>query len=182
MLGAAATANAATTQVNMYGASAQRDYWNTLGEDFMDSLGCTGYAKTTYSADFYAIKGTGCTVPGITDTVIITYGSVASLEGVKAALNVEPLDDKNNCARDNGPASRQVVKTDSTAVWGGATGITCGDIQLGTSDVEGTSFTQSSTGGINGYNTASFTPPVAPESVDGLVHSMPIMPCRKPVR
>jgi ABC-type phosphate transport system substrate-binding protein len=84
-----------------------------------------------------------------------------------------PLDDKNSCAATNGPAFRQVVKTDSTAVWGGATGITCGDIQLGTSDVEGPSFTQSSTGGINGVGTADFTPPVAPETVDGLVHYQP---------
>jgi hypothetical protein len=178
MLGTAATAQAATEQVNMYGASAQKDYWNKLGSAFMTSLGCTGYSKATYtgSSDFYAIKGTGCTTPGVADEVIITYGSVASLDGIKAAKEVTPLDDKNNCAATYGNQYRQTVNT-ATATWStsgaGSAAITCSDIQLGTSDVEGPSFTQSSTGGINGPGTADFTPPVAAESVVGLINVKP---------
>jgi hypothetical protein len=178
MLGTAATAQAATEQVNMYGASAQLGYWDKLGSAFMTSLGCTGYSKaTTADTNFYAIKGTGCTTTGVADTVIITYGSVSSLDGIKAAKEVEPLDDKNNCAANNTDAYRQVVDTTDpskfTASGTGDTPFTCGDIQLGTSDVEGPSFTQSSTGGLNGPGTEDFTPDCAPEDVTGLLNVKP---------
>jgi hypothetical protein len=178
MLGATATAQAATEQINMYGASAQKEYWDKLGSSFMTSLGCTGYSKATYtgSSDFYAIKGTGCTAAGVADEVIITYGSVASLDGIKAAKEVTPLDDKNSCAATYGNQYRQTVNT-ATATWStsgaGSADITCSDIHLGTSDVEGPSFTQKSTGGLNGPGTVDFTPNVAPENVNGLLNEKP---------
>ncbi|KAF0188072.1 MAG: hypothetical protein FD168_2073 [Desulfobulbaceae bacterium] len=158
--GAAVTAQAADIQVDMYGASAQRDYWKDLGQTFMTKttaqggMGCVSAHKAKKSSNQVVIKGETCTIAG-GDDVYITYGSVASLEGVRAAKEVAPVV-AEACATSNGNAFRTVVKVDSCTypAWpaeGACTATVCSDIELGTSDVEGSSFDQSSKGGIYGH-------------------------------
>ena len=158
--GAAVTAQAADVQVDMYGASAQRDYWKDLGQSFMTAtqatggMGCATAHKAKKSSNQIVIKGDNCSIAG-GDDVYITYNSVASLEGVRAAKEVAPVV-AEACATSNGNAFRTIVKVDSCTypAWpteGTCTATVCGDIELGTSDVEGSSFDQESHGGIYGH-------------------------------
>ncbi len=158
--GAAVTAQAADVQVDMYGASAQRDYWKDLGESFMTAtvanggMGCATAHKAKKDSNKIVIKGETCAIAG-SDDVYITYNSVASLEGVRAAKEVAPVV-AEACATSNGNAFRTIVKVNSCTypAWpaeGTCTATVCGDIELGTSDVEGSSFDQESHGGIYGH-------------------------------
>jgi hypothetical protein len=188
--GAAISANATDIQIDMYGASAQRDYWKELGYDFMtktvgeDGMGCVSAHKSQYDGNFIVIKGETCAYAG-GDDVYITYGSVASIEGVKAAKEVAPIDDKNSCAANNGNAYRQVVNT-ATCTWvpwdttdnvNGVCTKSCNNIELGASDVEGVSFTQKSSGQKFGHlvhsNNTYYSENLTGESVTGLTRKTP---------
>jgi hypothetical protein len=187
--GAAISANAADIQIDMYGASAQRDYWKALGYDFMmkpvseGGMGCTSAHKSQLDSNFIVIKGDTCAYN--TGNVYITYGSVASIEGVKAAKEVAPIDDKNSCAANNGNAFRQVVNVatctwvpwDTTDTVNGVCTKSCNNIELGASDVEGVSFTQSTTGKKFGHlvnsNNTTVTNSFSGESVTGLTRKTP---------
>jgi hypothetical protein len=176
--GSVVTAQAADIQVNMYGASAQRDYWQSLGETFLKDtdtsigMGCASahlaqveYVNTsgvtTIDKNSIAIKGESCSANG-GDDVYITYTAVASLEGIAAANNVAPVVASLQCDGTN-PALRNianVAKCDLTKTWPTAgkcanqadlSQYACADIQLGTSDVEGESFTQISNGNQKGH-------------------------------
>ena len=182
--GSAVTAQAADIQVDMYGASAQRDYWKELGEAFMTTsttsggMGCVSAHKAQKDSNFIIIKGETCAAAG-GDDVYITYGSVASLDGIKAAKEVTPIDDKNSCAANNGNAFRQVADKNSCTwpAWpnvGTCTAVTCENIELGTSDVEGSSFDQESHGAKFGHMGGTWQDIVlAPESTTGLKNYKP---------
>jgi hypothetical protein len=162
--GAALTAHAAETidptdvVIHMYGASAQLDYWLSLGGEFMVNQGCSTQAKTNASSKYIAIKGGNCTAVGGND-IYITYGSVASLEGIQAVMGLAPLSSSLNdaaaCGGDNN--KRETVNLATCifpATWGPYTttcSMGCPDITVGTSDVESESFSQTSTGQVNGH-------------------------------
>ncbi len=190
--GAAVSAQAADITVNMYGASAQRDYWTSLGEDFMTKpmanggMGCASAHKAAADGNFKAVKGNNCEYAGKTDPlqaeyddIYITYGSVASIEGVRAAKDIAPIDTTLNdgCA----VSERKIVNVAScnfTNPWAttGACSTTkvCGDIQLGTSDVEGESFDQQSHGNKFGHaGGGSFDVVLTPEDTEGLDNYKP---------
>jgi ABC-type phosphate transport system substrate-binding protein len=172
IVGAAVTAQAADIQVNMYGASAQLLYWETLGDDFLlnatTGMGCTNAylakaesAAGTTDKNSIAIKGDNCAENSGND-VYITYTSVASLEGIAAANNVAPIVPALQCDPSD-PSKRKianVAKCDFTkagfvagkcAYQADSSQYVCADIQLGTSDVEGPSFVQESHGWIKGH-------------------------------
>jgi len=190
--GAAVSAQAADITVNMYGASAQRDYWHSLGETFMTTavadggMGCATAHRAQLDSNFRVVKGNNCEYAGKTDPlqteyddIYITYGSVASLEGVRAAKDVAPLDASLNtgCAVNE----RLIVDVDNctlTSPWatvGSCTGSkVCKDIQLGTSDVEGQSFTQKSKGAKFGHAGGTVLDIVlTPEDTTGLDNYKP---------
>jgi hypothetical protein len=181
--GAAVTAQAADIQVDMYGASAQRDYWQDLGQTFMTKtvaqggMGCATASKAQKSKNEIVVKGDNCTIAS-GDDVYITYGSVASLEGVRAAKEVAPVV-AEACATSNGNAFRTVVDVLSCTypAWptvGTCTATVCSDIELGTSDVEGSSFDQESHGGIYGHMGGTYTDIVlTAETTTGLKNYKP---------
>jgi len=160
--GAAITAHAAETidpadvVINMYGASAQKDYWLALGGDFMTAQGCATSGKTNAGKDYIAVKGGNCSSVGGND-IYITYGSVASLEGIIAALGTAPLSASLNdtCGGDN--ALRETVNLTTCTfptTFGEYTttcSMGCADIHAGTSDVESESFSQTSVGEVRGH-------------------------------
>jgi len=188
--GAAVTAQAADIQVDMYGASAQRDYWKDLGQTFMTKtvaqggMGCVSAHQASFKKNNVVdknkivIKGETCTIAG-GDDVYITYNAVASLEGVRAAKEVAPVV-AEACATSNGNAFRTVVKVDSCTypAWptvGVCSATVCSDIELGTSDVEGSSFDQESHGDIYGHMGTGTVVDIilAAETVTGLKNYKP---------
>lgn len=164
--GVAVTAQAAETVgpndivINMYGASAQRDYWLELGGEFMTSQGCQTAAKTNAGANYLAIKGGNCSSVG-GNNIYITYGSVASLEGVHAVAGLPPLSASLNDTCLVGGSldhtQRETVNLSTCtfpATWGPYTttcAIGCAKIHAGTSDVESESFNQTSEGNERGH-------------------------------
>jgi hypothetical protein len=192
MAGAAVTAQATDMQVNMYGASAQRDYWTDLGETFLKSsdMGCQSAHIAKIDSNYIAVKGETCTFNS-GDDIYITYASVASLEGVRAAKNTPPLDGTLNdsCGGDNN--LREIVNAttcDFSKDWpvydngvlisggiGSCSSKVCADVQLGTSDVEGMSFDQESHGQKNGHKGGGLATgtTLTPESITGLVSYKP---------
>lgn len=192
--GTVVTAQAADITVNMYGASAQRDYWHSLGEDFLTKttaeggMGCASAHRAQADSNFRAIKGENCEYAGKTDPlqteyddVYITYGSVASLEGVKAAKEVLPIDAtlSDTCA--NPAAQREIVNVstcDFSNAWStvGSCNATkvCADIHLGTSDVEGESFDQETHGNKFGHAGGTYVDIIlTAEDTTGLVNYKP---------
>ncbi|MBV5305322.1 MAG: hypothetical protein J0652_01375 [Desulfobulbaceae bacterium] len=230
---AQADPNTNDIQIDMYGASAQRDFWKDLGHTFMTfpttegGMGCANAYKsvgqkldtdnTTIIADSnrVVIKGDNCGVNGGSD-VYITYTSVASLEGVRAAKEVAPVTTES-CATANvknrkianpatctsvpwyvikldNPATPDIdeggkfIKLDSTGRYvlyvagtnqvgtryavgtdGRCTANICADIELGTSDVEGESFSQASRGNLTGHIADDVTDAdisLTPETID----------------
>jgi hypothetical protein len=165
--GAALTAHAAETidpsdvVINMYGASAQVGYWLELGGEFMTAQGCASAAKTNaHAKNYIAIKGTNCSAVGGND-IYITYGSVASLEGVQAAMELAPLSSSlNNTCLVGGVVDNALRETVDLSTctfpttWGPYSttcSMGCADIHAGTSDVESDSFEQTSSGEVNGH-------------------------------
>jgi hypothetical protein len=168
LTGAAVTAQATDIQINLYGASAQRDFWKTLGQEYMLTTtanggpGCTSAHLAQTDSNFLAIKGETCAIAG-GDDVYITYGSVASMEGVLAAMEAAPIDSalKTGCATN---AERLIVNKgtcDFSKTWPTAgvcsTTKVCGDITGGTSDVEASAFVQKTHGLKFGHKPASST-------------------------
>jgi len=164
--GAALTAHAVETVdatdvvINMYGASAQVNYWLELGGEFMTAQGCDSASKTNAGANYIAIKGVNCSSVGGND-IYITYGSVASLEGVQAAMELAPLSSSlNNTCLVGGVVNNALRETVdlSTCTFPTTFGpytptctIGCADIHAGTSDVESESFDQTSYGQVKGH-------------------------------
>jgi hypothetical protein len=172
MSGAAVTAQAGEQFVHMYGASAQRNFWKLLGPDFMtktvaqEGLGCGTATVAYYYSDItntntkdsnkFVVRGTAC-AGASGDDVYITYNSVASNDGIRAAKEVAPIN-ADSCTTTNGNAYRTTVDKDSCydpanpAVFTTkCSAKTCSDITLGTSDVEGSSFVQKSHGNKFGH-------------------------------
>ena len=129
-----ATANAATIDFNVYGASAQFTFWNAAAPGFLTSIrGCAAFSQLRDSTGKHEItQGTGC--DGGANTINIRYSSKASYDGIKAAAASAVGD----CPGQAG--QRQMI----TAI-GDAT-LSCQPIHVGASDVGGAAFTQSSDG------------------------------------
>jgi len=185
LTGAAVTAQAADTDIYMYGASAQRDYWKDLGSDFLTAtvadggLGCTSAHKAQADSNYVIIKGVGCSATG--GDVYINYSSVASIEGVRASLALAPNDSSLNDTCGGNNAMREVANK-TTCTWPAwpsvgtcSTTKTCADITAGTSDVEVSSFTQESHGQLNGQVGGGWKDYVltGSEDVSAMVHYKP---------
>lgn len=150
ILALGASANAAVVEMNIFGASAQGQFWNTYAGTFLkDNYGCTstqsGYV--TGDANRGVTRGKTCTKNGGED-VIISYTSNKSVEGPRAVVNTQPTADVDTCAAVNGVYKNRLVATMDAA---GAITTACKDINVGASDVASESFTQASQGKENGY-------------------------------
>ncbi len=171
VLSMAGVAQAATVDINLYGASAQHLFWNDAADNFLTSMGCTGVAQDEYNSRHGITRGT-CG----SDTVYIRYSSKASFDGiyaVKGAVNT-----------DNCPSAfqRKVVNEATCSDWvlGGTacSGLKCMDITLGASDVDGASFVQESHGNLSGPAGGGWVDRVFPPSgisTSGLTSYQPLV-------
>jgi hypothetical protein len=169
MTGAAVTAQAATKEVHLYGASAQRDFWKDFGVTYLTNLGCSNVAKATNGSNYIALTGTNCTNSS-GDNIYITYSSVSSIEGLLAVKGEAPNNPLLNdtCGGDNN--MREVADWTTCNYTTGVCGaMKCADITAGTSDVEGSSFTQESHGALQGHLGGAMTDlTLSPITFDGM--------------
>jgi opacity protein-like surface antigen len=76
VLALAGTAQAATVDINVYGASAQYLFWNDAADNFLISRGCTGVTQAQDTSGKHGITTGTCS----SDTVNIRYSAKASFE------------------------------------------------------------------------------------------------------
>lgn len=149
----------AATYVNLYGASAQYNFWANYAPTLLQSLGCAAGAQkyTTSDNKSQVAVGTGCPAAlsnddGTSDGYIyFSYSNKASWDGIDAALGV--YDSSNNGGAANQDSTGKVcadnqrpVATCVHGACGANATYTCQDITIGTSDVEAGAFTQQSNG------------------------------------
>lgn len=135
VLSSAAIAQAATVDINIYGASAQYLFWNTAATNFLTAKGCTSITKAEDSSKKHGItSGKACSGFSGND-VIIRYSSKASYESVRSL--------KGTTNPDSCPNAYQRKMADSVTA---PNTLTCQTITLGASDVSGEAFVQESHG------------------------------------
>ena len=171
MLGMVASVQAATYEINIYGASAQHKFWLKLAPSFLtDAAGgnCGSAQQAAYNSKHGIARGLNCDITGGTgdDTILFRYSSRASYKGVQAInddLSLEMVDD-GTC--------------DWTA--GTCTALEDVDVNLGASDVAWDDFTQTTVGFEDGNlendvyaDTADYNAP-DPNGVD------PVYPTAEP--
>lgn len=138
--GATGAAQAATRNINLYGASAQYLFWNDASDDFLATKGCSNIQQAEFDSKNGITKGEACTSYA-GDDVVIRYSSKASFDGVMAAKNLEHPDAPTSCTN---KAERPMVTDISAAA------LSCQDVTLGASDVAAEAFTQISSGQLKG--------------------------------
>lgn len=141
---AAGTATAKDIDVNLYGASAQHKFWLNLAPDFLQSanIGCDTVTEYTYNKKHGMAVGDQCDVTANNaDKITIRYSSRASYDGVNAVLNKVSGGLRDMCDT-------------------GCSNLTPVAVNLGASDVAGTSFVQATQGwedGNQGFPGTSYT-------------------------
>lgn len=154
VLSAAAMASAAPLEYNVFGASAQFDYWKAAAPNYLSSqLGCT--AGSVYATGKHGfIKGTNCTstlVPVNADStstgskrdIDFRFSGIASGE-FQAVGGVQTVNPDVLCEAEGGFYRKMKANADSS------TTLTCKKVHLGAADLDAQSFTQSSKGQLHG--------------------------------
>ena len=167
MLAIAGTASAATTyDINIYGASAQFTFWNTVASDWIKTqTGCSTDTPTLAVFDGNN-KITHVTCTG-GDTYNVRVSSKASFDGILALKGDDsqatagPTAEKcsSGDAGDPGAGTRAYYRkmVDEANCTGTAcTALKCVRVLVGASDVAGASFKQSSSGNQHGTSGSSY--------------------------
>ena len=165
MLAIGGMANAAIVEVNMYGASAEYNYWTASDTNYLQFAGCNAldvYRAST-SPDGIAVcnsnaagnnvipvasQHVGAPNLGIGgNTVILRYSSKASYDGVEAVQNLNAFGTAG-C----GPNNQRLMADETKANWAANTvgGTKCVTVNVAASDVQATTFNQESHGLANG--------------------------------
>ncbi len=158
-----AGAAGAATNINLYGASAQFNYWNGGAASFLTStLGCTGgtaqyTSKTDSNSKVTVAQGCPAAISsdnGVSDGVInFSYSSKASYDGIDSILGVWDAANNGGAAQPCDPTNtvccstltqRPVATYDTTSSTNASS--QCQTITIGTSDVDASSFKQTSSG------------------------------------
>ncbi|MFA7316510.1 MAG: substrate-binding domain-containing protein [Sulfuricella sp.] len=177
----AAATSAQALDLNIYGASAQYEFWKDEAPLFLQTpvanggMGCDvatvkfGTLKYTnpingVTTDNGAAVGFNCQGAG-GQTVNIRYSSNKSVEGPRAVMNMDPQEN-DTCITGN-PTSdnlREMLTIDAA----GVKTMGCHDVNLGASDVASEAFTQESHGFENGiYNQTDFNEVLDPATIPG---------------
>lgn len=170
MLGLAGTAQAGKTQVNLYGASAQYKFWTAAAPEFLLSNGCAAadvYTANSGLADrdvgvavcigdtaygnLAAGSGSGMGGAYGTNTIVFTYTTFASFEGINAVQGLDPtgLDGCANPGERKLPSETGMNLVNYNPLYptaGDVAGCECLDVVLGASDVKPETFKQESHG------------------------------------
>ncbi len=155
----AASAQAGTINVNLYGASAQYEFWTAAAPSFLTSLGCDAAnlrsAKGKVSSrdtgaavclGDQAVQPGGDTGEGIGgNTVVIRYTTEASYDGIRAVM-ADTAYDPDGCGSANRKQADLTSATLPTTGVGTVTALSCQDVHIGASDVAATTFNQKSEG------------------------------------
>jgi ABC-type phosphate transport system substrate-binding protein len=178
MLAAGATAaNAATYEINIYGASAQYKYWTQSAPKFLSDsianggLNCATVYTAGSSSDGIAVcpgnpgistaggtvlTGTGSN--GDNNNYIIRYSGKNSIEGIRSVQDQNP-DNTDGCGNPgdrsmgNPAASTFTLYTGTPATSG--VNKACTDVTVGVADVEPATFNQESHGYLN-FNSTEY--------------------------
>jgi hypothetical protein len=137
--------SASAIDINIYGASAQWTFWNSLANDYLASQGCTTITgpvvDSTGKHGITSGTGAGACAAGIN----IRYSSKASYDGVFAAMG--SCNGQTGCNPNpdscGNPSRLMITSTSNTA-------LSCQPITIGASDVAAASFTQASHGLLKG--------------------------------
>ncbi|MBN1625271.1 MAG: substrate-binding domain-containing protein [Deltaproteobacteria bacterium] len=141
LLGMTAGASADTININIYGASAQYDFWTNAAGDFLTDQGCSGTVYTAVDADDKHGIAKCDDLNG--DTVYIRYSSKASFDGIRSVQGLDPDGDSGSCA-DN---EREMAnEADTNWTTGEVNSLSCEDVTIGASDVAAATFQQESHG------------------------------------
>lgn len=170
LLAVAGTANAANLDINIYGASAQFNFWKTAAGTFITSasgFNCTGGTVPANGSPAFSgsthgiIQGLNCqnlvATPG--DSVTIRFSNKASYDGVYAVLGSVNANADNGCGTTAGawPTAPvfQRAMADLPATGNTVLTTSCQPVTLGASDVPAYGFIQTSQGKTKGPNTSS---------------------------
>lgn len=153
LLGLIGSANAAKIEVNLYGASAQYEFWTAAAPGFLTYMGCN-------PSDIYTAKDNGnkhgiamCAGSEVPEngtgfnndnnTYYLRYSSKASYDGIRSVQGLDPDSVSGTCL-DN----ERMMADESTTNWGTTVvgSLTCKDVTIGASDVAAETFQQESHG------------------------------------
>lgn len=166
-LALATTASAA--DVNIYGASAQFNFWNDKAPHFLTSvMGCANTIQGTATSKEGMTLGTNCsgTLPTAGGDIAIRYTSNKSVEGPRAVAGLDPLEnDSCSVNTPSGDYNRHQANYDPSTQ---AFFEDCLPVNAGCSDVASESFTQESHGWKNGsYDFTQFDEVLDPTTIPG---------------
>lgn len=183
LLGMVGAAQAATIDINIYGASAQYLFWNDAADDFLTARGCTGVEQAQDADKKNGITKGTCSG----DTVYIRYSSKASYDGVYASKGQEmpaAVGGQPSCktgdttpAGPKGPKYRAMADEGQTNFTSKVvSGLKCVEVNLGASDVAGDTFGQYSSGGVKGCGTTpSVTRDIQSIDTTGMTTYQPVI-------
>lgn len=146
----ALSGTASALDINVYGASAQYTFWQSVAPAFLQSQGCTAgsIVKSATSDGKHGITygtGTGACAGGIS----LRYSSKASYDGIRAVKG-SCVGDHTSCVADpdgcGSPFQRKMITSHTNNA------LVCKPVTIGASDVDGPSFTQQSHGQLKGPN------------------------------
>ena len=146
----AGAANA--TDFNIYGASAEFNFWKNAGREFLlnSTPHCTGTVSSfiTATADSKSgiIYATGCDTTVVPDGIVkFRVSNKASFDGIFAVTqSTDSNGSANTCAASDRGMADMTAVTDSTASY------SCQTVTVGASDVPANAFVQKSIGKLKG--------------------------------
>ncbi len=173
LMAMAGAADAATYNINIYGASAQYTYWTTAAPAYLKSRGCAdadirsaskkvsgreqGIAWCAGTVGLNGVTGRGFNNNG--NDYFIRYSANASYDGIMGVQNnatyMPAADSAAGCS-----AGERLMANENTVTWvaypgspttGNIGGVSCKDITIGASDVAAKSFSQYSKGYLTGH-------------------------------
>lgn len=192
-LAMATAANAADVyNINLFGASAQFDYWNDAADNFLlaplasNGLACTDVKQDKASSTDGIARGTNCAgLPNALDVIYVRYSSRASADGPRAAFGIDP-DNTDACSTMGYSDEYRKMADENLVDWDPLTTpavaqTKCVDVTLGASDCASESFIQKTTGSNIGYKDATpiytydmnLSP--TPGTADGLIAHRPVI-------
>jgi len=153
------TSFAGETDVNIYGSSAQFNFWKTAAQQFMGSAGwncattipSNGVPAIDSTGNHGILQGNGCT-SAPDSTMVLRFSSKASYDGILAALAKNDPNADMSCGTSAAQLNQRnmaVLPTDGSHL---VPSLSCVPVSAGASDVPADSFYESSTGQLKGPN------------------------------
>lgn len=160
----------AAKELNVYGASAEFNFWTEFARTFLTAteaaggMGCASYQRGVDSTGKMGItKGISCTANQNADgkgNIIIRYTSSNSIEGIRAAANAGDIGNLDTCPGSAANKDDKRMQAAEPLTLNGAfpdgtdkylAQSACDKVDVGASDVALESFVQESHGMSNGY-------------------------------